>query len=225
MAVDYAADGADSAYNAYYERPAMISLLGDVAGLRVLDAGCGAGPLTEWLVAQGARVTAVDVSSAMVDLARERVGDAATFVVADLAQPLAFAGDGEFDVVVASLVLHYVRDWEALLRELGRVLASAGSVVFSTHHPTMDWQLHTPDDYFAVKQVTETWAKGSGEYQVTFWRRPLTAMASAITAAGFVIDRIVEPEPRLELHERDPEAYHLLRTSPQFLFFRLRHAP
>ena len=54
MAVDYAADNAESAFNAYYERPAMISLIGEVEGRRVLEVGCGAGPLTAWLVDHGA---------------------------------------------------------------------------------------------------------------------------------------------------------------------------
>ncbi len=43
MAADYAADNAESAFNAYYERPAMISLVGEVEGRRVLEVGCGAG--------------------------------------------------------------------------------------------------------------------------------------------------------------------------------------
>ena len=49
MAVEYAADNAGGAYNAFYERPATISLLGDVQGCHVLDAGCGSGELTRFL--------------------------------------------------------------------------------------------------------------------------------------------------------------------------------
>ncbi len=222
MAVDYAADNAESAFNAHYERPAMISLVGEVEGRRVLEVGCGAGPLTAWLIDHGAVVTAMDVSPAMMRLARERVGDRATFLIADLAQPLSFATDTTFDLVVASLVLHYVRSWEAPLREFRRVLKPDGAVLFSTHHPTMDWPLHCPDDYFAVKQVTETWLKGSREFEVTFWRRPLTAMTEAIASAGFVIERLIEPKPSPELRDRDQEAYELLCTKPQFLLFGLR---
>ncbi|MGD0284870.1 MAG: class I SAM-dependent methyltransferase [Acidimicrobiales bacterium] len=222
MAVAYAVDNAEGSYNACYERPATVSLLGDVRGRRVLDVGCGAGPLTAWLVDHGAVVTAFDVSPEMVSLARKLVGDRAGFLVADLGRPLSFAEDGSFDLVVASLVLHYVRDWDAVLLEFRRVLAPGGSVVFSTHHPTMDWKLHCPDDYFVVKQVTETWAKGSGEFEVTFWRRPLTVMAESIASAGFVIERLVEPEPLSELEEWDPISYEKLRTTPSFLFFRLR---
>jgi ubiquinone/menaquinone biosynthesis C-methylase UbiE len=221
MASAYAADNAVSPYNAFYERPATMVLLGKVAGLRVLEVGCGSGILTTWLVDEGAAVTAMDVSPAMLDLARRSVGDRADLVVANLAAPLPFETD-RFDVVVASLVLHYVRDWTAALRELRRVLSPRGAVVFSTHHPTMDWMLSSPDDYFAVEQVTDTWSIGGRGFEVTFWRRPLTAMCEAIADAGFVIERLVEPAPSPKVAERDAEAYEEIRTKPRFLFFRLR---
>ena len=227
MAAAYAEDNLQSPFNAFYERPATMALCGDVGGVAVLEAGCGAGPLTAWLVGQGAEVVAFDASQAMAALARERLGadERATFHVADLAAPLSFAGDGAFDLVVASLVLHYVEDWVAPLREFRRVLRPGGAVVFSTHHPSMDWQLHSPDDYFAVKQVTERWSKGGREFDVTFWRRPLTAIAAAIGEAGFVIERMVEPAPAPELRDRDPRAYDQLTHQPQFLLFRLTPSP
>jgi ubiquinone/menaquinone biosynthesis C-methylase UbiE len=225
MALEYSAANLESAFNAYYERPAMIGLLGDVSGCWVLEVGCGAGPLTAWLVEHGATVTAMDVSAAMLGLARQRVGSAASFHLADVSQPLAFAADGEFDVVVASLVLHYLEDWKPVLAEFRRVLKPDGCVLFSTQHPAMDWQVHSRDDYFAVKEVTETWPLGSKEFEVTLWRRPLTEITSAVAAAGFVIDRLVEPEPVPELRERDADAYTWLRRAPHFLFFRLRPSP
>jgi len=221
FATEYAAKNETGPFNAYYERPAMIALLGDVAGLRVLEPGCGAGPLTRWLVDHGAIVKAFDASHAMVELARSRVGDRADFFVADLAEPLSFAPDGGFDLVVASLVLHYVEHWVPVLQEFRRVLAPGGSVVFSTHHPTQDATVFSPDDYFAIKLVTERWGYGPG-FDVTFWRRPLTAMTGAIAEAGFVISRLVEPEPVPELADVDPELFHRFKTQPQFLFFRLQ---
>ena len=221
MGIAYGAQNNESAFNAYYERPATIALLGDVAGLRVLEAGCGPGALTCWLVDHGASVTAIDVSRQMVRLAADRVGDRARILTADLAEPLTFAADGSMDLVVASLVMHYLADWAAVLAEFHRVLAPGGAVVFSTHHPAMDWLLHSPEDYFAVKQVTETWRVGKEPFEVTFWRRPLTAMTAAIAGSGFVIEQLIEPPPAAELRDRDPAADKKIRTSPRFLFFRL----
>jgi ubiquinone/menaquinone biosynthesis C-methylase UbiE len=221
MGTAYRAANDEGSFNAYYERPATISLLGNVTGLRVLEAGCGPGALTQWLVDHGAAVTAIDVSPEMVRLAGQRVGDRAQILTADLAEPLTFLADASVDLIVASLVLHYLADWTAPLAEFHRVLTPGGAVVFSTHHPAMDWQLHSPDDYFAVEQVTETWQKGGQPFEVTFWRRPLTAMTAAIGSAGFVIDRLVEPDPSPELRQRHPQDYDKIRTRPRFLFFRL----
>jgi ubiquinone/menaquinone biosynthesis C-methylase UbiE len=207
---------------AYYERPATIGLLGDIRGMRVLDAGCGPGALSRWLAGHGAIVTAVDISPEMVRIARDRLGDSAKVLLADLAGPLDFAADASTDLIVASRAMHYLADWDAPLAEFYRILAPGGAVVFSTHHPAADWQTHSPENYFAAIQVTETWYLGGQQpHQVTFWRRPLTAMTSAISQAGFIIDRLVEPMPLPGLQEREPAAYRRLTTTPGFLFFRL----
>ena len=103
FAAAYSARNENSLFNAYYERPEMIRLAGDVAGLEVLDAGCGSGPLMAALRAKDAVVSGFDLSPAMVELARERLGEDADVRVADLGAPLPYPDD-EFDLVVASLV-------------------------------------------------------------------------------------------------------------------------
>ena len=62
----YAASNETNLLNAYYERPAMLALAGDVAGRRILDAGCGSGPLFAALRDRGAIVTGIDKSARMV---------------------------------------------------------------------------------------------------------------------------------------------------------------
>ena len=221
MAVEYDRHNAGSGANSYYERPATMALLGEVSGKRVLEVGCGSGPLTEWLVHQGAAVVAFDVSAAMLEIARARVGHRAELHHHDLAEPLRFLGDASVDVVVASLVFHYLRDWEAPLRELHRVLRPSGSVVMSIHHPAWDWRNHCPEDYFAFIQVSEMWVE---PHPVTFWRRPLTAATDAIREAGFLIDRLVEARPHPDLEAQDPNAFQELMTGPFFMHLRLRPA-
>jgi SAM-dependent methyltransferase len=223
MAREYAADVESNAYNALYERPGLIALLPKVAGLRVLDAGCGSGPLSAWLVEHGAaQVFGFDASREMVRVALGRGLPNASFAVADLAEPLDFLADDAFDLVVAGLVMHYLRDWVAPLRELRRVLRPGGALVCSTHHPARDLELSTTGDYFATELLTDRWTKGGRELEVRFWRRPLSAMFSAFEEAGFRLERLSEPLPLDECRERFPEAWERLTTSPWFLFFRLR---
>jgi ubiquinone/menaquinone biosynthesis C-methylase UbiE len=106
----YTAANETNLINAYYERPAMLALAGDVAGRRILDAGCGSGPLFAALRDRGAIVAGIDKSAGMLELARRRLGDGADLRVAELGSPLPFP-DGTFDDVMASLVLHYLEDW------------------------------------------------------------------------------------------------------------------
>lgn len=220
MAIEYDRHNASSAANSYYERPATIGLLGEVRGRRLLELGCGTGLLTQWLVDHGATVVACDVSVAMLEIARSRI-ERAELYHHDLAEPLTFLEDSSIDLVVASLVFHYVRDWVAPLRELHRVLRPTGSVVMSIHHPAWDWRNHCPEDYFAFLQVSEVWV---APHAVTFWRRPLTAVTEAISEAGFIIERLVEARPNPELQTRDPSAFHELTTRPFFMHLRLRPA-
>ena len=83
--------------NAFYERPAVLSVLPPLAGTRGLDAGCGPGWYTEQLVARGADVTAFDAVPRFVELTRARVGGRARVLRADLKRPLDFAADATFD--------------------------------------------------------------------------------------------------------------------------------
>jgi len=192
FAESYSTDNESNLLNGYYERPAMIDLVGEVNGHRVLDAGCGSGPLSAALRAKGAIVTGFDSSSAMVELARQRLGENAALHVADLSQPLPFA-DGAFDDVVVSLVLHYLEDWTAPLAELRRVLKPGGRLILSVNHPTMYKLMYPSADYFAITQYSEEYTFNGQSAVLTYWHRPLHAMTDAFTEAGFRISVISEP--------------------------------
>jgi ubiquinone/menaquinone biosynthesis C-methylase UbiE len=188
----YARDNESNLLNAFYERPAMIHLAGDVEGHRVLDVGCGAGPLSAALRAKGAIVTGFDASPAMIDLARHRLGEDADVRVGDLGQPLPY-DDGSFDEVVASLVLHYLEDWAGPLAELRRVLRPGGRLLVSVNHPSVHKMNHPEIDYFAVMQYSEDHTFDGRDAVLTLWHRPLHAMTDAFTRAGFRIDVVSEP--------------------------------
>ena len=192
----YSAENEVNLYNAYYERPAVLALAGDVAGRRVLDAGCGSGPLFAALRDRGAIVTGFDSSAGMLALARRRLGDDADLHLADLGRPLPFPDDA-FDDAVASLVLHYLEDWTAPLAELRRVLKPGGRLIASVNHPIAGHPLFRPGaEYFSTYLWSEEITTASGQsYVLANWHRPLPTMTSAFTTAGFQIAAIDEPLP------------------------------
>lgn len=93
-------------------------------GERILDLGCGDGQLTECLAAAGALVRGVDASAQMVAAARAR-GVAAE---EGNAEALPYA-DAEFDAVFSNAALHWVRNQDAMMQEVRRVLRSGGRFV------------------------------------------------------------------------------------------------
>ncbi|MBK5569590.1 class I SAM-dependent methyltransferase [Ensifer sp. SSB1] len=218
FAAAYDADNENNAWNAYYERPAALDLVGDVAGLRVLDAGCGGGAHAAALLERGATLTGIDRSAGLLEIASRRLEGRARLLVADLNDPLPFE-DGAFDVVLASLVMHYLHDWSPALLEFRRVLSPSGRLVLSTHHPFMDHQLSGHDNYFETYSFDDTWERGGRTIEMRFWHRPLHAMVEALTTAGFRIETIGEPQPDPRARALFPEAYESLTTRPRFLFF------
>jgi SAM-dependent methyltransferase len=220
----YTAENEASIWNAYYERPAILALAGDVTGRRILDAGCGSGPLFAALRDRGASVTGFDKSARMLELARRRLGDGADLQTADLGSPLPFP-DGAFDDVIASLVLHYLQDWGPALTELRRVLKPRGRLIVSVDHPfvvyALERQAGRKPNYHETYNWTEEWTMGGQTIPMSFWNRPLHAMTDAFTAAGFRISVISEPQPVPAARDLFPEEFRLLSTSMSFLFFVL----
>jgi SAM-dependent methyltransferase len=207
--------------NSGYDRPAILRLAGDLAGRRVLELGSAAGGLTELLVGSGATVLGLDREPAMVERARERLGDAARFDVADLEQPLDTVEDASVDVVVASLVLHYLADWSDLLAEVRRALVPGGVLVFSIHHPITGWALSDQADYHRIELVHERWDWGDAVVTADMYRRPISAVFAPLREAGFAIDVVDEPLP-VDTPAVDDSTRDVLMTQPIFLFVRAR---
>jgi len=194
FASDYDEENASSLLNAHYERPAVLALLGDLSGRRILDAGCGSGPLAAELVARGADVSGLDGSPAMVELARRRLGEVVPLTVHDLAEPLPYE-DESFDDVVASLVLHYLQDWEGPLAEIRRVLKPGGRLVASINHPFVRQFNEPTEDYFATREYGEDVELNGRTTTLTFWHRPLREVVRAVSDAGLVLRVLDEPAP------------------------------
>ncbi|KOV85128.1 class I SAM-dependent methyltransferase [Nocardia sp. NRRL S-836] len=221
----YTAENETSLLNAYYVRPAIVDLAGDVAGRRILDAGCGAGPVSVALRDRGAVVSGFDRSAKMVELARQRLGDDVDLRVADITGPLPYT-DGAFDDAVAALVLHYLEDWTAPLAELRRVLKPGGRLIVVVNHPILLKMVHRETDYFATTKWSDEYDFNGQKAVLTYWHRPLHAMTDAFTAAGFRTAVISEPPPAPEAHELFPDEMARFPSGAflSFVFFVLEAA-
>jgi SAM-dependent methyltransferase len=207
-------------HNAFYDRPNTLSLFPEVAGLSVLDAGCGPGKYSEILLARGAKVTGFDLSPRMVQAAKERNRAATHFFVHDMQAPLTMLGDASFDIVLCALSLDYVRDWKPTLLEFARVLRPKGLLILSISHPFFDYGYFRSRDYFAVEEVSSVWKGFGTPVRVNSYRRSLGDCLLALTEGGFQLDRLLEPRPTPEFERADPRHYRELNAFPSFLCLR-----
>jgi SAM-dependent methyltransferase len=193
------------AENAYIEQPAMRRSVGDVRGLKIFEAGCGPGILAEYLVHEGAKVVGFDVSPKMVELAKARVPEKATFFVADMARPLPIDQNGQFDMVVASLAIDYIKDWSIPLSEFYRLLKPKGKFIFTIQHPLGSWNWYRPECAFGVQYVEATW-KGFTDDPVVMpdYYRSFEEVINPLITAGFKILKVEDLKPIDALRTLDP---------------------
>ncbi|MEE8526181.1 MAG: class I SAM-dependent methyltransferase [Thermoanaerobaculia bacterium] len=105
----------------------IVARMGDLAGRRLLDVGCGLGESAVYFALRGAEVTATDLAPEMVDFTRRLARHHGVEVTAEVSPAEELAGPAEsFDLVYAANVLHHVGSKESFFRQLHRVLVPGG---------------------------------------------------------------------------------------------------
>jgi SAM-dependent methyltransferase len=214
------------------EHADLRALLPEVGGRRVLDLGCGAGQLAHYLATTGAaEVVGIDVSERMLALARAEWAHPRVTHRRAPVEEVAFQ-PARFDLVVSSLVLHYVDDYAGLVLRVAGWLAPGGVLVYSTEHPIFTGRLPgdgwVPDDrgqrtrwaldrYADEGPRDETWFV-PGVRKV---HRTIATLINGLLDAGLVVERVVEPLPSEEWLRDHPLASHE-RHRPMFLLVRAR---
>lgn len=217
-------------YNELVEVPAMRELLGDVAGLDVLDAGCGTGVQARYCAGQGAKVVGVDISHRLLAEARERAAEEdldVRLLQADV-ENLGMFPSQCFDAVLCNVVLTF--HLREVFAELNRVLRPGGSLYLSDLHPIFNCgrqevrdgrQCLVVSGYFdrTIRIVTNPFGELPGGQQVHFsWQHhPLEDYFGALAATGFVVERFLEPQP-----SRDDGSIKAQRASSYPVFFLVK---
>jgi SAM-dependent methyltransferase len=183
-------------------READARLLGEVAGRRVLEIGCGAAAAARWLATQGAEVVAADLSAGMLRHAREGARESGVHVPLVQCDALALPFPAEsFDMICTAFgAVPFIGDSAAVMREAFRVLRPGGRWAFSVTHPMRWIFLDDPGEgglvaihsYFDRTPYVEYGDDGAPTY--VEHHRTLGDRIRELVAAGFVLTDLIEPE-------------------------------
>lgn len=173
----------------YTELPTVISLAGDVRGRRVLDVGCGPGRHSKTLLAKGARVTGIDISDEMVNIAREYCAGRGHFFQADF-ERVEF-DSSSFDLIIASMTLMYAKDVHPVIEKFGGWLKRNGRLIFSLYHPVRFFHKIADFDFSKSRKV---WIHLEGcDVTVFNYYHPMEKYFAALRAGGLEVLKYVEP--------------------------------
>ena len=230
---DWVAHADTSDYQNAFLQPRMLALAGDVSGTRVLDLGCGEGAYARALAGSGARVTGIDGSARLIDIARQRAAAAGLDIDCRCVNASALDGiaDGSFDLIVASMIFMNVEDYAGAIREAYRVLAPGGGLCMSITHPCFsapvsDWVRGKGrhPQHFAVDRYFERIAwndRIAPTFRTPTLRRhrPLEDYIGGALQAGFVLRDLQEPMATDEDLKASARFEPMTRI-PYFLFMR-----
>jgi ubiquinone/menaquinone biosynthesis C-methylase UbiE len=194
------------------EEKHMPRLVGNVAGLKVADIGCGTGRHALRLAAAGAEVTAVDFSREMLNRARGKPGaERVRFIHHDITKRLPLESES-FDRVFCCLVVDHISDVNSFFSELARLRRPGGFVTISVMHPAM-----------MLKGVQARFTDPASGRKISPQSYPnqISDYVRAAVSAGLAIDHISEHAIDTELAGRSERAVKYLDW-PMLFLMRLK---
>jgi SAM-dependent methyltransferase len=185
---------------------ALLDLLPDVRGSRVLDLACGQGRLSRELARRGAHVVGLDISHELLEKARkdEEVERLGIEYLQDDATSAAALADRTFEGVACHFGLSDIDDLGGLAATVSRMLEPDGWFVFSILHPCFPgWGDDAPS----------SWPIGRGYFAEGWWladnpgfrgkvgasHRMLSTYLNQLVEHGFSIEKAAEPRPDGEM--------------------------
>ena len=222
----------ESNANDLFEIPALLSMMPDLKGKRVLDLGCGYGEHCKMFVDRGAeRVVGIDISKKMLEIAKTENSDP-KIEYRNMPMENLNALNETFDVAVSSLALHYVEDFYGVAKSIYHLLDRDGIFLFSQEHPLVTchskgsrWtkdengqKLHLNLSNYGISgERTTTWFVDD----LKIYHRTFSEIINTLTDVGFSIEKMIEPLPTEELLARYPDHRDLFHK-PDFLLLKVK---
>jgi len=218
--------------NTIVEQPAFFSLCPDFAGKNVLDLGCGFGENCRKYSELGAKsVVGLDISKKMLAVAeQENKMDRINYICMSMSDLKNLTG--HFDIVLSSLAVHYIEDFDEMLSNIFRLLAPEGVLIFSQEHPlTTALKGHnywTRDENGNMLHYNLTDYGFPGERSVNWlvdgiikYHRSFSSIINSLVEAGFLIQKVLEPVPDEQIVKQTP-AYGRFYHKPDFLVIKAK---
>lgn len=220
--------------NDLIEIPTIRKMLPDLTNKKVLELGCGYGENCQYCLDQGASyVLGTDISKNMIHIAFKNVQkENCEFKV--LAMEDISEIDGKFDLVISSLAVHYVEDFEKLLNDIYGLLNEDGYFIFSQEHPIgtgtiLNAKCKGKDNidlgnksYYLVSDYNKNGKRvvDWNHCDVIKYHRNFSYIINTIINCKFKIEEILEPIPNEETLKIKPKYKNQL-DKPYFLFLKL----
>jgi 2-polyprenyl-3-methyl-5-hydroxy-6-metoxy-1,4-benzoquinol methylase len=183
---------------------AMLAQLGDLRGLNVLDACCGEGFLSRVLARQGARVTGVDLSPRLIEMAGQKDADGVIdYRVGDLSRPMPELV-GRFDRVASHLALNDIRDYKGFAATVASLARAGARIVAAFNNPYSSVVRGHITDYFASGTLGAYGGMAEQGVMASYYHRTLEEYLDAFLATGLRLTKLVDVPDRSQLDWRLP---------------------
>lgn len=216
-----------SFFNEMLEMPSTKRLLGDARNKKVLDFGCGTGIYLKLLTKRGAKVKGFDISKKMLEIAKKENPKLDLRFGSGYKIPF----KEKFDIVLASLVIDYLKDWDRVFKQVNRVLKKGGYFIFSIGNPVSEVsakkrfgkkRFRILGDYFSEKAIYGFWKIKNKKIKMTTYHKTYETIIKIILKNNFEIFDYVDCFPLKEAKKLFSEDYRIYSKVPYFCVWKVK---
>ncbi len=220
--------------NDLIEIPTIRNMMPDLTNKKVLDLGCGYGENCKYFIENKASYAmGVDISENMINLAREEnADDKIDYEIMPMEDISKI--DKKFDIVMSSLAIHYVEDFDKLCNDVYHLLNDEGYFIFSQEHPLNTATILNEEckgenrieiggkRYYLLSDYNRNGKRivDWNSCDVEKYHRNFSTIINTLIKNKFKIEEVVEPLPTDDIIKLVPK-YEYQFDRPYFIFIKV----